>query len=152
MGVQQATYFNEANAAVLGSRPVWILNRFHQPYVEDFKGKTIVIPAGERKEVTMPYLEAREFLGRGRPPATQKIDGTWDGVPKALYTHELTAEELIEHGYNPETLKRQIKAVEKEAQTLTNTRQYGANVVKQDSEEYVETPTKRKKASYNDAE
>lgn len=76
-----------------GSRLVWVLNRNDQPYTEDYKGDKITIPANSKKEVKMPFLEARQFLGQPKPLAKQDATGRWLIPPKALYTIDLSKEE-----------------------------------------------------------
>ena len=74
------------------NRKVWVLNRDGQPYVEDFKGRKIVVPPNDEKKLKMPFLEARQFLGQPKQPAEQRADGTWITGPKALYTEEIEEE------------------------------------------------------------
>jgi hypothetical protein len=79
----------------LGSRLVWVLNRDSVSYTENFKGVPVTVPPFEKKELKMPFLEARQFLGQGKPPAKQDAQGNWLIRPKALYTSDLTKEEKL---------------------------------------------------------
>lgn len=74
------------------NRLVWVLNRHHMAYTEEFKGELITIPPNEQRLVKMPFLEARSFLGRGKKPAKKNPDGSWINQPKALYTEEIQDE------------------------------------------------------------
>lgn len=74
------------------NRLVWVLNRHHMDYTEEFKGELITIPSNNQRLVKMPFLEARSFLGRGKKPAKKNPDGSWLNQPKALYTEEIQDE------------------------------------------------------------
>ena len=78
---EESTVFN---------RNVWVLNSDSVSYTEEFNGETIVVPPNNEKKVQMPYLEARRFLGRGRPPGEQDHMGNWIVRPKALRTEEIS--------------------------------------------------------------
>lgn len=75
-----------------GTRLVWVLNRDSRPYKEDYNGTLIVVPPNNEKKVKMPFLEARKFLSRGKPPAVYLPNGEVVTGPKALYTEEIAAE------------------------------------------------------------
>jgi hypothetical protein len=95
----------------LGSRLVWVLNRDTEPYTEKFRDEFITVPPNKEKKVKMPFLEARQFLGQGKPPAEKDVEGNYlpGKRPKALYTIDLTVDEL---GGNSKTLDVAMKATE----------------------------------------
>lgn len=96
-----------------GSRLVWVLNRDSVPYTENFKDTPITVPPNELKALKMPFLEARQFLGQGKPPAKQDATGRWIVRPKALYTQDLTADE--KKGTINEVIERNAVDAEKAA-------------------------------------
>lgn len=75
-----------------GGRLVWVLNRDHQEYREDYNGTMIVVPPNNEKKVKMPFLDARKFLARGKAPAQYQPDGRRLVGPKSLYTEEIPEE------------------------------------------------------------
>jgi hypothetical protein len=96
-----------------GSRKVWVLNRWTEPYRENFKGREIVVPPNGKKELLMPVLEANRFLSRPAVIVTsQEIrpDGTYPVIPKALYIQELSVEERADMEGKPvETIEKEQK-------------------------------------------
>lgn len=109
----QSTEFERQN---LGSRKVWVLNRDTEDYSEEFRGQTVTVPANMKKELLMPFLEARRFLGQPKAPANIKVDGTYDTRPKALLTVELTDEEMEEiEGLSKKAIDQKVKAENKKA-------------------------------------
>lgn len=96
----------------LGSRLVWVLNRDSHPYSEDYKGVLMTIPPNEKKEVKMPFLEARQFLGQAKPLAKQDAQGRWLVRPKALYTTDLSKEE--KKGSVNEIIEKNAEEAEKQ--------------------------------------
>lgn len=90
-----------------GSRLVWVLNRDHAPYTENYKGDPITIPPNNEKRVKMPYLEACQFLGQGKPLAKSDVNGNRIIGPKALYKLELTDAE--KKGTINEVIEKQVE-------------------------------------------
>lgn len=96
------------------SRKVWVLNKYHLDYRENFKGREIVVPANEKKEVLMPVLEANRFLSRVAVPPTILPNGQYDSIPKALYLAEMTDEERSEkEGKTVSEIAKEKKSQEK---------------------------------------
>lgn len=80
-------------------RPVWVINDYHEPYKEDFRGSEVVIPPNGEKKVKMPFVSARRFLGQPIGMPEQLPNGQFKSAPKMLRTLELPIDELAKLGY-----------------------------------------------------
>ena len=116
MSVQPNTEF-VANTA---SRPVWVLNRNSEPYIEKFRGEEITVPGNNQKIYKsireggsiMGFLEARKFLGQPKAVANKNVKGVIIVPEKALQTVEMTENELSKW------LDKDVSQVKKEAEDL----------------------------------
>lgn len=89
--ITQATSFTK----VIGSRKVCVINMDEKPYVEDFKGEIITIPANGERKVFMPFWKAAKFKSSCIAPPAMDFTGEAikGGMVKMIRVVELTQAE-----------------------------------------------------------
>ncbi len=108
--ISQSTSFTK----VIGSRKVCVINMDSKPYIEDFKGEIISIPANGERKVFMPFWKASKFKSSCIAPPAHDFTGESikGGMVKMIRVMELTQEEREKLGeLTPEELvAKQAKA------------------------------------------
>jgi len=101
----------------LPNRKVYVVNSYHEPFVQEFRGTEIKVPPNGEKKVIMNLLEAERFLSMfnpyGCPPEEKLPNGDYPKgrMPKALKIIEIEEDKVESIG---KTTQAEVKAKIKE--------------------------------------
>lgn len=102
----------------LSNRKVWLVNGWHKPFTQEFRGEQVTVPGKGR--ILMSFTEANRFKALMNPFFCPPDDILPNGdypegkMPKMLHIQELTEEEREEiEGKNSEDLEKEREKYEK---------------------------------------